>query len=69
MVMLSLTLGERRINIAIKLGIVFSKQDMELFVIFPDLQSKHLFHKIVIIDSHESKPSFGNRNCIIETGN
>ena len=38
-----------------------SKQEMELFSLLPDLQSKNLFYKRFVITSKDSKNGFENR--------
>ena len=38
-----------------------SKQEMELFLLFPDLGSKNFFNKIFTIFTKESKSGFTNR--------
>ena len=38
-----------------------SKQEMELFLLFPDLQSKNFFYKMFLILTNESRTGFENR--------
>ena len=39
----------------------FCKQEMELFLLFPDLQSKNFFYKKFVTFQNESKNGFDNR--------
>ena len=46
-----------------------SKQEMELFFLFPDLQLKYFFYKMFLNFINEFKAGFENRKWIIQTGN
>ena len=40
-----------------------SKEEMELFLLFPDIQSENLFYKRFVITSKDSKNGLKNRKC------
>ena len=45
------------------------KQEMELFILLPDLQSKNFFYKRFVITSKDSIIVLKTENRIIQTGN
>ena len=46
-----------------------SKQEIELFFVLPDLQSKNTFNKMSLALTYKSKTGFETGNGIIEIGN
>ena len=52
-----------------KQEIELSKQEMELFLLLPDLQSKNFFYKKFLTFQNESKTDLKTGNGIIQTGN
>ena len=44
------------------------KQEMELFLLLPELQSKYFFYNMFLTLTNESKTGFETGNGIIQTG-
>ena len=49
------------LKLVLKQEMELSKQEMELFLLFPDLLSKNFFNKMFLAFTNEFKTGFGNR--------